>query len=151
MRARDWEQERIPLFAGVELSYTDIVSDSFSHRHEALAHIIQINYCRAKHCPPPHHAGGAISLYSKYNLLSSLSAFAQTESLFAHLAGNADHFLGHEVDGCALHTGGLAGSIFHQVGAVGAVHFDLIGFCKRNAPLKTRDRSFEGGFSEANK
>ena len=38
--------ERIPLFPGIELSYMDIASDSFSHRHEAMGHIMQINHCR---------------------------------------------------------------------------------------------------------
>lgn len=56
------KQERIPLFAGVELSYTDIVSDSFSHRHEALAHIIQINYCRAGQIVWNMKDGGSIFL-----------------------------------------------------------------------------------------
>ena len=37
----------IPLYAGIDLSYTDISSDSFSLQHEALEHIMQINYCRA--------------------------------------------------------------------------------------------------------
>ena len=41
------KQERTPLFAGIDLSYTDIVADCFSHQHETLAHIMQINYCRA--------------------------------------------------------------------------------------------------------
>lgn len=39
--------ERIPLYAGIDLSYTDIVSDSFSLHHDALEHIMQINYCKA--------------------------------------------------------------------------------------------------------
>ncbi len=56
------KQERIPLFAGVELSYTDIVSDSFSHRHEALAHIMQINYCRAGQIVWNMKDGGSIFL-----------------------------------------------------------------------------------------
>ncbi len=38
---------RIPLYAGIDLSYIDIVSDSFSLQHEALEHIMQINYCKA--------------------------------------------------------------------------------------------------------
>lgn len=58
------KQERIPLFAGVELSYTDIVSDSFSHRHEALAHIMQINYCRAGQIVWNMKDGGSIFLNS---------------------------------------------------------------------------------------
>ena len=56
------KQERIPLFASVELSYTDIVSDSFSHRHEALAHIMQINYCRAGQIVWNMKDGGSIFL-----------------------------------------------------------------------------------------
>ncbi len=36
--------ECIPLYAGIDLSYTDIRSDSFSVQHEALEHIMQINY-----------------------------------------------------------------------------------------------------------
>ena len=39
--------ERIPLYAGIDLSYTDIVSDSFSLQHETLEHIMKINYCKA--------------------------------------------------------------------------------------------------------
>ncbi len=38
---------RISLYAGIDLSYIDIVSDSFSLQHEALEHIMQINYCKA--------------------------------------------------------------------------------------------------------
>lgn len=41
-RAFGGGQERIPLFAGIELSYTD--HSSFPVRHEA--HSMQINYCR---------------------------------------------------------------------------------------------------------
>ena len=37
----------ISLYTGIDLFYTDIVSDSDSVHHEALAHIMQINYCRA--------------------------------------------------------------------------------------------------------
>lgn len=40
-------RERIPLYDGIELSYEDISSDSFSVEHEAWEHIIQIRYCRA--------------------------------------------------------------------------------------------------------
>lgn len=43
----DSKSERIPLYAGIDLSYTDIVSDSVSLWHEALGHIMQINYCKA--------------------------------------------------------------------------------------------------------
>ena len=56
------KQERIPLFAGVELSYTDIVSDSFSHRHEALAHVMQVNYCRTGQVVWNMKGGGSIFL-----------------------------------------------------------------------------------------
>ena len=56
------KQECIPLFAGVELSYTDIISDSLSHRHEALAHIMQINYCRAGQIVWNMKDGGSIFL-----------------------------------------------------------------------------------------
>ena len=42
----DNRDECIPLYAGIDLSYTDIRSDSFSVQHEALEHIMQINYCR---------------------------------------------------------------------------------------------------------
>ena len=56
------KHERVPLFAGIELSYTDIVSDSFSHRHEALAHIIQINYCKAGQIVWNMKDGGSIFL-----------------------------------------------------------------------------------------
>lgn len=56
------KRERILLFAGVALSYADIVSDSFSHRHEALAHILQINYCRAGQIVWNMKDGGSIFL-----------------------------------------------------------------------------------------
>lgn len=39
--------ERITLYAGIDLSYADIISDSLSPQYEALEHIMQINYCRA--------------------------------------------------------------------------------------------------------
>ena len=38
------------------------------------------------------------------------------------------HLEGHEVDGGIRHTRSLAGGVFHQVGAVGSVHIDLISF-----------------------
>jgi len=37
---------RISLYAGIDLSYIDIASDSLSLQHEALEHIMQINYCK---------------------------------------------------------------------------------------------------------
>lgn len=40
------KDECIPLYPGIDLSYTDVVSDSFSAHHEALGHIMQINYCK---------------------------------------------------------------------------------------------------------
>lgn len=39
--------EGIPLYSGIDLFYVDVGLDSFSVQHEALAHIMQINYCRA--------------------------------------------------------------------------------------------------------
>ncbi len=39
--------ERVSLYTGIDLSYLDIASDSFSLQHEALEHIMQINYCKA--------------------------------------------------------------------------------------------------------
>lgn len=56
------KQERTPLFAGIDLSYTDIAADCFSHRHEALAHIMQINYCRAGQIVWNMKGGGSIFL-----------------------------------------------------------------------------------------
>lgn len=41
------KSKRIPLYAGIDLFYADVVSDSFSLQHEPLAHIMQINYCKA--------------------------------------------------------------------------------------------------------
>lgn len=41
------ESEIIPLYPGIELYYLTFSSDSFSVRHKALSHIIQINYCKA--------------------------------------------------------------------------------------------------------
>ena len=39
-----------------------------------------------------------------------------------------DHLLGHEVYGDFFYTSGFPGGVFHLVGTVRAVHFDLIGF-----------------------
>ncbi len=39
--------ERVTLYDGIDLSYMDIVSDSLPIQQEALAHILQINYCKA--------------------------------------------------------------------------------------------------------
>lgn len=41
------ECKHISLYAGIDLFYTEIISDSFSHHHKPLEHIMQINYCRA--------------------------------------------------------------------------------------------------------
>ena len=41
------ECERTMLYPGIDLCYIDVVSDSFSAHHEALEHIMQINYCKA--------------------------------------------------------------------------------------------------------
>ena len=38
-----------------------------------------------------------------------------------------DHLLGHEIDGGRRHAAGFLGGFLHQVGAVGAVNFDLVG------------------------
>lgn len=54
--------ERVPLYAGIELSYMDIASDSLSHRHEALAHILQIHYCRAGQVVWNMNSGSSIFL-----------------------------------------------------------------------------------------
>ena len=35
------------LYDGIELSYVDIAAEAFSHKHEAMGHIMQINYCHA--------------------------------------------------------------------------------------------------------
>lgn len=55
-------RERVPLYAGISLSYTDIVSNSFPHRHAALDHIMQINYCRAGQVVWDMRRGGSIFL-----------------------------------------------------------------------------------------
>ena len=39
--------EIIPLYPGIELCYLTLSSDPLSVQHEALPHIIQINYCKA--------------------------------------------------------------------------------------------------------
>ncbi len=39
--------EHVCLYDGIELSYADITAEAFSHRHEAMGHIMQINYCHA--------------------------------------------------------------------------------------------------------
>ena len=36
-----------PLYPGIELCYLTFSTDSFSVRHNAISHIIQINYCKA--------------------------------------------------------------------------------------------------------
>lgn len=54
--------KRVPLFAGIELSYSDIVTASFSMRHEALSHIMQINYCRTGQVAWETKHGGSIFL-----------------------------------------------------------------------------------------
>lgn len=41
------KDERISLYDGIDLSYIEIASGSLPLRHEALEHIVQINYCRA--------------------------------------------------------------------------------------------------------
>ena len=35
-----------PLYPGIELCYLTFSTDSFSVRHNAISHIIQINYCK---------------------------------------------------------------------------------------------------------
>jgi AraC-like DNA-binding protein len=37
----------IPLYPGIELCYFTFSTDSFSVRHDAISHIIQINYCKS--------------------------------------------------------------------------------------------------------
>ena len=39
--------EIIPLYPGIELCYLTLSSEPLSVQHEALPHIIQINYCKA--------------------------------------------------------------------------------------------------------
>ena len=56
------KNECIPLFPGIDLSYIDIALDSFSHRHEALAHIMQINYCKTGQIAWNMKNGGSIFL-----------------------------------------------------------------------------------------
>lgn len=52
----------IPLYTGIDLFYTDVVSDSCFVRHEALAHIMQINYCRAGQIVWKTQSGSSIFL-----------------------------------------------------------------------------------------
>lgn len=54
--------ERIPLYAGIDLSYIDVVSDSCSAHHEALGHIMQINYCKAGQVVWKTQSGNSIFL-----------------------------------------------------------------------------------------
>lgn len=56
------EPERIPLFAGIELSYTDISTDSLTMKHDAMEHIMQINYCRAGQVVWKTQSGNSIFL-----------------------------------------------------------------------------------------
>lgn len=37
----------VSLYDGIELSYVDVAAETSSHRHEAMGHIMQINYCHA--------------------------------------------------------------------------------------------------------
>ena len=46
-----------------------------------------------------------------------------------------NEFLGHEIDGSGLNALGLPGGLLHQIGAVGAVHFDFVGLFHGNDPL----------------
>lgn len=39
--------KRVLLYDGIELSYVDIAAETSSHKHEAMGHIMQINYCHA--------------------------------------------------------------------------------------------------------
>ena len=39
--------KHILLYDGIELSYVDVSANTSSHRHEAMGHIMQINYCHA--------------------------------------------------------------------------------------------------------
>ena len=52
----------IPLYTGIDLFYPDVVSDSCSVQHEALAHIMQINYCRAGQVVWKTQSGSSIFL-----------------------------------------------------------------------------------------
>ena len=45
------------------------------------------------------------------------------------------HLLGHEIDGGLLYALGLTGGLLHEVGAVCAVNFDLIGLFDDASPL----------------
>ena len=40
-------QTLVPLYPGIELCYLTFSTDSFSVRHKAISHIIQINYCKS--------------------------------------------------------------------------------------------------------
>lgn len=55
-------RERAALFAGIDLSYTDIAAGSSFTRHEALPHVMQINYCRAGQVAWETRHGGSILL-----------------------------------------------------------------------------------------
>lgn len=52
----------IPLYTGIDLFYTDVISDSCSVQHEALAHIMQINYCKAGQIVWKTQSGSSIFL-----------------------------------------------------------------------------------------
>ncbi len=43
------QNERIPLFPGIKLSYLAFETSSFSmrHKHDAMAHMMQVNYCKS--------------------------------------------------------------------------------------------------------
>lgn len=56
------EREHVRLFAGIDLYYTDIMTDSFSVHHETLAHIIQINYCQTGQVEWQAKHGGSVFL-----------------------------------------------------------------------------------------
>ena len=40
-------EKSVLLYDGIELSYVDIAAKTSSHKHEAMKHIMQINYCHA--------------------------------------------------------------------------------------------------------
>ncbi len=50
----------VSLYAGIDLSYLDLASDPLSLQHEAWAHIMQINYCKAGQVVWETRNGGSV-------------------------------------------------------------------------------------------
>lgn len=76
------ERGRVMLYAGIALSYTDITAERLPHRHEALEHVVQIDYCRAGQVVWDMGHGGRIFLNPGDFAVHTLGACADSVLLF---------------------------------------------------------------------